>query len=73
MIPLTYYLNLYGEKVDIIRPIDDVISPSNAIYQKTKDFVVEPYVGNQGLVTVLYIKMSLKIFQSTLQLHLFKN
>ena len=37
---------LYGEKVDVIRPIDDVISPSNAIYQKTKDFVVEPYVGD---------------------------
>ena len=27
---------LYGEKVDIIRPIDDVISPSNAIYKKRK-------------------------------------
>ena len=37
---------LYAEKVDIIRPIDDVISPSNAIYQKTKDFIVEPYVGD---------------------------
>ena len=27
---------LYGEKVDIIRPIDDVISPSNAIIKKQK-------------------------------------
>ena len=40
---LIYYLEaLYGEKVDIIRPIDDVISPSNANYQKTRDFIVEP-------------------------------
>jgi len=37
---------LYGEKVDVIRPIDDVISPSNAIFQKTKDFIVEPYIGD---------------------------
>ena len=34
------------KKLILIRPIDDVISPSNAIYQKTKDFVVEPYVGD---------------------------
>ena len=37
---------LYGEQVDIIRPIDEVIKPSNADYRKTKDFIVEPYVGN---------------------------
>ena len=43
---LIYCLELlYAEKVDIIRPIDDVISPSNAIYQKTKDFIVEPVCG----------------------------
>ena len=41
---------LYGEKVDIDRPIDDVISPSNAIYQKTRDFVVEPLVGDPELL-----------------------
>ena len=37
---------LYGEKVDIIRPIENVISPSNANYQKTRDIIVEPYVGD---------------------------
>ena len=41
---------LYAEKVDIIRPIDDVISPSNAIYQKTRDFVVEPFLGDPELL-----------------------
>ena len=41
---------LYGEKVVIDRPIDDVISPSNAIYQKTRDFVVEPLVGDPELL-----------------------
>ena len=46
---------LYGEKVDVIRPIDDVISPSNAIFQKTKDFIVEPYVGDpENLVNPFY-------------------
>ena len=44
---LIYYLkDSYGEKVDIIRPIDDVISPSNANYLKTRDFVVESIVGD---------------------------
>ena len=37
---------LYGEQVDVIRPIDDVIKPSNADYRKTKDFIVEPYIGD---------------------------
>ena len=37
---------MYGEQVDIIRPIEDVIKPSNADYRKTKDFIVEPYVGD---------------------------
>ena len=37
---------LYGEEVDIIRPIDDVISPSNADYRKTRDFIIEPVTGD---------------------------
>jgi len=37
---------LYGEKVDIIRPIENVISPSNANYKLTRDLVVEPVLGN---------------------------
>ena len=37
---------LYGEKVDIIRPIENVISPSNANYKLTRDLVVEPLSGN---------------------------
>ena len=37
---------LYGEKVDIIRPIDDVISPSNANYLKSRDIVVEIINGD---------------------------
>ena len=37
---------LYGEKVDIIRPIDNVISPSNANFKKTRDIIVEPLQGD---------------------------
>ena len=37
---------LYGENVDIIRPIDNVISPSNANYRITRDLIVEPFVGD---------------------------
>ena len=37
---------LYAEKVDIIRPIDEVISPSNADYRKTRDFIIEPLLGD---------------------------
>ena len=37
---------LYGEKVDIIRPIDDVISPSNANYIKSRNIIVESVLGN---------------------------
>ena len=37
---------LYGEKVDIIRPIENVISPSNANFKLTRDLVVEPVLGN---------------------------
>ena len=36
---------LYGEKVDIIRPIDNVISPSNANYIKSRDIIVESILG----------------------------
>ena len=47
----SYTKLIHGENVEIIRPIDDVISPSNAFYQKTKDFIVEPYIGDpEGLV-----------------------
>ena len=37
---------LYGEKVDIIRPIDNVISPSNANYIKSRDIIVESVLGD---------------------------
>ena len=37
---------LYGEIVDIIRPIDDVISPSNANYVKSRDIIVESIFGD---------------------------
>ena len=46
---LIYYLKLYGEKVDIIRPIDDVISPSNANYLKSRDLIIES-VGDPNLI-----------------------
>lgn len=37
---------LFGENVEIVRPSDYVISPSNAIYQKTKDLVAEFISGD---------------------------
>ncbi len=37
---------LYGEQVSVIRPIDNVISPSNANFKKTRDIIVEPILGN---------------------------
>ena len=37
---------LYGESVDIIRPIDNVISPSNANYRITSDLIVESIAGD---------------------------
>ena len=37
---------LYGEHASIIRPIDNVISPSNANYRVTKDIIVEPVEGD---------------------------
>ena len=42
---------LYSEKVDIIRPRDYVISPSNANYKLARDLIVEPVEGDvTGLV-----------------------
>jgi hypothetical protein len=37
---------IYGKDAKIIRPSDYLISPSNANYRKTKDFVVEILDGN---------------------------
>ena len=37
---------LYGEQVEIIRPIDNVISPSNANYRITRDLIVELIQGD---------------------------
>ena len=37
---------LYGEQVSVVRPIDNVISPSNANFKKTRDVIVEPVLGN---------------------------
>jgi len=37
---------LYGETVDIIKPKDYIISPSNANFRKTKDLIVESVSGN---------------------------
>ena len=42
---------LYGEKVKIIRPIENVISPSNANFKKTRDLIVEPLFGNPEELT----------------------
>ena len=37
---------LYGETVSVTRPIDNVISPSNANYRRTKDLIVEVFSGD---------------------------
>ena len=37
---------LYGENVSVIRPIDNVISPSNANYRITRDLIVELVSGD---------------------------
>lgn len=42
---------LYGENVDILRPKERMISPSNAQYTITNDFVVEAIAGNPLLLT----------------------
>jgi hypothetical protein len=40
------FKSLYNENVKIIRPSEFLFTPSNANYKITKDFVVEPIVGN---------------------------
>ena len=40
------FKSLYGENVNIIRPRDYVISPSNANYKKTRDLIVESVSGD---------------------------
>ena len=37
---------LYGEEVNIVRPIDYVISPSNANYKLNRQLIVEPIEGD---------------------------
>ena len=37
---------LYGEDVEVIRPSDYLLRPSNANYKVTNDIVVEQYLGN---------------------------
>ena len=37
---------LYGKNAKVIRPSEFLISPSNADYRITKDFVVESYIGD---------------------------
>ena len=37
---------LFNEKADVVRPIDHVISPSNANYKKTRDVIVESVEGD---------------------------
>jgi len=37
---------LYGEDVDVIKPSDNLFTPSQALYKITKDMVVEPISGN---------------------------
>ena len=37
---------LYGENAEIIRPIDYVISPSDANFRKSRDLIVEPLLGD---------------------------
>jgi len=40
------FRSLYDENVDIVRPADYIISPSNANYRKTRDLIVEPIQGD---------------------------
>ena len=40
------FKSLFNEEVDIIRPADYVISPSDANYRKTRDMIVEPIQGD---------------------------
>ena len=40
------FKSLYNEEVDVIRPADYVISPSDANFRKTRDIIVEPIQGD---------------------------
>ena len=37
---------LYGEHVEIIRPSENLLTPSNSLYNITRDMIVEPVSGN---------------------------
>jgi hypothetical protein len=37
---------LYGEDVEIIKPSENLITPSSSLYKITKDMIVEPISGN---------------------------
>jgi len=37
---------LYGENVEIIKPAENLLTPSNSLYNITKDMIVEPVAGN---------------------------
>ena len=37
---------LYGEDVEILKPSENLISPSQSLYKITKDMIVEPIAGN---------------------------
>ena len=37
---------LFNEKAEVIRPIDRVVSPSNANFRKTRDIIVESVLGD---------------------------
>ena len=37
---------LYGEDVEIVRPSENLLTPSNSLYKITRDMIVEPVAGN---------------------------
>jgi len=37
---------LYGENVEIIKPAENLLTPSNSLYKITRDMIVEPVAGN---------------------------
>ena len=37
---------LYGENVEIIKPAENLLTPSNSLYNITRDMIVEPIAGN---------------------------
>ena len=40
------FKSLYNEEVDVVRPADYVIAPSDANYKKTRDLIIEPIQGD---------------------------